>query len=139
MSKIELKEPIRIKYLIKTDDIDAFNKTVEDVAQNRFTQLYQGGNRVNGMTEQHFWYDMDIVSIEPDDAAFKTCFPGRSRPIIYNVMTDWQGFYVEFTDGKKFTNLGIEGDISERTKFWEYIKNYQEMPDEYVELDDIVL
>ena len=139
MSRIDLEEPVRIKYLIKTDDMDAFNETIYCLEHNILLHLQQGGNRVNGMTEQHFWYDMDIVSIDPDDASFKTCFPGRPRPIIYNVMTDWRGFYVEFTDRKKFTNLGIEGDISERTKFWEYIKNYQEIPDEYVELDDIVL
>ena len=94
MSRIDLEEPVRVKYIIKTDNMDAFNKTVEDVAQNRFPYLRQGGNPVNGMNESHFWYDMEIVSIDPDDVSFKTRFPGRSRPIIYNVMTDWQGFYV---------------------------------------------
>lgn len=141
--RIDLEEPVRIKYIIKTDDIDAFNKTVEDVAQNRFTQLYQGGNSVNGMRESHFWYDMEIVSIDPDDVSFKTRFPGRSRPIIYNVMTDWQGFYAEFPDGKKFTNLGVDVDSvqvrNERSKFFEYVKHYHEMPEEYIELDDLVL
>lgn len=143
MSRIDLEEPVRIKYIIKTDDIDAFNKTVEDVAQNRFTQLYQGGNSVNGMSESHFWYDMEIVSIDPDDVSFKTRSPGRSRPTIYNVMTDWQGFYVEFPDGKKFMNLGVDSDSvqvrNERSKFYEYVKHYHEMPEEYIELDDLVL
>lgn len=139
MSRIDLEEPVRIKYLVKTDDIDAFNNTIADLSNNHFTQLYQGGNAVNGMTERHFWYDMDIVSIDPDDVSFKTCFPGRPRPIIYNVMTDWGGFYVEFPDGKKFTNLGGRCDINERNKFWEYVKHYHEMPEEYIELDDLVL
>lgn len=141
--RIDLEEPVRIKYIIKTDDMDAFNKTVDDVTQNRLTQLYQGGNPVNGMRESHFWYDMEIVSIDPDDVSFKTRFPGRSRPIIYNVMTDWQGFYVEFPDGKKFTNLGVDSDSvrtrDERNKFYEYVKHYHEMPEEYIELDDLVL
>lgn len=143
MSRIVLEEPVRIKYIIKTDDIDAFNKTVDDVLHNRFTQLYQGGNGVNGMRESHFWYDMDIISIDPEDNSFKTCFPGRSRPIIYNVMTDWQGFYVEFSDGKKFMNLGVDVDSAQvrndRAKFYEYVKHYHEMPEEYIELDDLVL
>lgn len=143
MSRIDLEEPVRIKYIIKTDDIDAFNKTVDDVENNRLTQLYQGGNPVNGMRESHFWYDMEIVSIDPDDVSFKTRFPGRSRPIIYNVITDWQGFYVEFPDGKKFTNLGVDSDSirtrDERNKFFEYVKHYHEMPEEYIELDDLVL
>ena len=143
MSRIVLEEPVRIKYLIKTDDIDAFNKTVDDVEHNRFTQLYQGGNRANGMAENHFWYDMDIISIDPEDNSFKTCFPGRSRPIIYNVMTDWQGFYVEFSDGKKFMNLGVDVDsvqvLNDRAKFFEYVKHYIDMPEEYIELDDLVL
>lgn len=143
MSRIVLEEPVRIKYIIKTDDIDAFNKTVDDVLHNRFTQLYQGGNGVNGMRESHFWYDMDIISIDPEDNSFKTCFPGRSRPIIYNVMTDWQGFYVEFSDGKKFMNLGVDVDSAQvrndRAKFFEYVKHYIDMPEEYIELDDLVL
>ena len=143
MSRIDLVELVRIKYLVKTDNMDAFNDTVADLSSNRFPYLRQGGNAVNGMTEQHFWYDMDIVSIDPDDVSFKTCFPGRPRPIIYNVMTDWGGFYVEFPDGKKFTNLGIDVDSvqtrNEREKFYEYVKHYHEMPEEYIELDDLVL
>lgn len=143
MSRIDLEEPVRIKYIIKTDDIDAFNKTVDDIAHNRFTHLYQGGNSVNGMIESRFWYDMEIVSLDPDDVSFKTRFPGRSRPIIYNVMTDWQRFYVEFPDGKKFMHLGIDSDAvqvhNERSKFFEYVKHYHEMPEEYIELDDLVL
>lgn len=143
MSSIVLEEPVRIKYIIKTDDIDTFNKTVDDVLHNRFTNLYQGGNGVNGMRENHFWYDMDIVSIDPEELSFKTCFPGRSRPTIYNVITDWYGFYAEFADGKKFMNLGIEVDPvqvnNERNKFFEYIKHYIDMPEEYIELDDLVL
>lgn len=143
MSTIVLEEPVRIKYIIKTDDIDAFNKTVDDVENNRFTQLRQGSNPVNGMRESHFWYDMDIISIDPDDVSFKTCVPGSTRPIIYNVMTDWQGFYVEFPDGKKFMNLGVDSDSvqvrNERSKFYEYVKHYHEMPEEYIELDDLVL
>ena len=110
---------------------------------NRFTQLYQGGNGVNGMEEINFWYDMDIISIDPEDNSFKTCFPGRPRPIIYNVMTDWQGFYVEFSDGKKFMNLGVDVDsvqvLNDRAKFFEYVKHYINMPEEYIELDDLVL
>ena len=137
--RIDLEEPVRIKYIVKTDDIDAFNKTVDDVKNNRFPYLHQGGNPVNGMTEQHFWYDMEIISIDPADVSFKTRFPGRSRPIIYNVMSDWEGFYVEFPDGKKFENLGVGGDRSERDKFYEYVKHYIEMPKEYIELDDLVL
>lgn len=143
MSRIVLEEPVRIKYLIKTDDIDAFNKTVDDVENNRFTQLHQGGNSVNGMSEARFWYDMEIISIDPEDVSFKTCFPGRSRPIIYNVITDWQRFYVEFPDGKKFMNLGVDSDATqvynERAKFFEYVKHYHEMPEEYIELDDLIL
>ena len=143
MSRIDLEEPVRIKYIIKTDDIDAFNKTVDDIAHNRFTHLYQGGNSVNGMRDSHFWYDMEIVSIDPEDVSFKTRFPGRSRPIIYNVMTDWQGFYVEFFDGKKFMNLGVDVDsvqvLNDRAKFFEYVKHYIDMPEEYIELDDLVL
>lgn len=143
MSRIVLEEPVRIKYIIKTDDMDAFNKTVDDVEHNRFTQLYQGGNGVNGMRESHFWYDMEIVSIDPEDNSFKTCFPGRSRSVIYNVMTDWQGFYVEFSDGKKFMNLGVDVDsvqvLNDRAKFFEYVKHYIDMPEEYIELDDLVL
>ena len=143
MATIVLEEPVRIKYIIKTDDMDAFNKTVDDVEHNRFTQLYQGGNRANGMRESHFWYDMDIISIDPEDNSFKTCFPGRSRPVIYNVMTDWQGFYVEFSDGKKFMNLGVDVDsvqvLNDRAKFFEYVKHYIDMPEEYIELDDLVL
>ena len=143
MSRIDLEEPVRIKYIIKTDDIDAFNKTVDDIAHNRFTHLYQGGNSVNGMRDSHFWYDMEIISIDPEDVSFKTRFPGRPRPIIYNVMTDWQGFYVEFPDGKKFMNLGIDFDSAlvrnERAKFFEYVKHYIDMPEEYIELDDLVL
>lgn len=143
MSRIDLEEPVRIKYIIKVDDIDAFNKTVDDIAHNRLPRLYQGGNSVNGMRDSHFWYDMDIISIDPEDLSFKTCFPGRSRPIIYNVMTDWQGFYVEFQDGKKFTNLGIDTNATqvhnERAKFFEYVKHYIDMPEEYIELDDLVL
>lgn len=143
MSRIVLEEPVRIKYLIKTDDIDVFNKTVDDVVHNRFPYLRQGSNPVNGMRESHFWYDMDIISIDPEDFSFKTCTPGSTRPIIYNVMTDWQGFYAEFPDGKKFMNLGVDGDSvqihSERNKFWEYVKHYHEMPEEYIELDDLVL
>ena len=143
MSRIDLEEPVRIKYIIKTDDMDAFNDTVADLSSNRFPYLRQGGNPVNGMTEQHFWYDMEIISIDPEDVSFKTRFPGRSRPIIYNVMTDWQGFYVEFPDGKKFTNLGVDSDSvqtrDERAKFYEYVKHYIEMPEEYIELDDLVL
>lgn len=27
--RIDLEEPVRIKYLIKADDMDAFNKTVD--------------------------------------------------------------------------------------------------------------
>ena len=143
MSSIVLEEPVRIKYIIKTDDMDAFNKTVDDVMHNRLTQLYQGGNSVNGMRDNHFWYDMDIVSIDPEEASFKTIFPGRSRPVIYNVITDWYGFYVEFADGKKFMNLGHELDPVqaniERNKFYEYVKHYIDMPEEYIELDDLVL
>lgn len=143
MSSIVLEEPVRIKYIIKTDDMDAFNKTVDDVTHNRFSSLYQGGNSVNGMRDSHFWYDMDIVSIDPEELSFKTAFPGRSRPIIYNVITDWQGFYVEFRDGKKFMNLGVDVDSvqvhNERNKFYEYVKHYIEMPEEYIELDDLVL
>lgn len=143
MSRIDLEEPVRVKFIIKTDNMDAFNDTVADLSSNRFPYLRQGGNAVNGMTEQHFWYDMEIVSIDPDDVSFKTRFPGRSRPIIYNVMTDWQGFYVEFPDGKKFTNLGVDSDSvrtrDERNKFYEYVKHYHEMPEEYIELDDLVL
>jgi hypothetical protein len=143
MSRIDLEEPVRIKYIIKVDDIDAFNKTVDDIAHNRLPRLYQGGNSVNGMRDSHFWYDMEIISIDPDDLSFKTRFPGRSRPIIYNVMTDWQGFYVEFPDGKKFTNLGIDTNATqvhnERAKFFEYVKHYIDMPEEYIELDDLVL
>lgn len=143
MSRIDLEEPVRVKYIIKTDDMDAFNDTVADLSSNRFPYLRQGNNPVNGMRESHFWYDMDIISIDPDDVSFKTCVPGSTRPIIYNVMTDWQGFYVEFPDGKKFTNLGVDGDISERNKlvdaFYEYVKHYHEMPEEYIELDDLVL
>ena len=48
MSRIVLEKPVRIKYLIKTDDIDAFNKTVDDIEHNRFTQLYQGDYRYAG-------------------------------------------------------------------------------------------
>ena len=139
MSRIDLEEPVRIKYIIKTDDIDAFNDTVADLSHNRFPYLRQGGNAVNGMTEQHFWYDMEIISIDPADVSFKTRFPGRPRPIIYNVMTDWEGFYVEFPDGKKFENLGVGCDRNERDKFYEYVKHYIEMPEEYIELDDLVL
>lgn len=143
MSRIDLEEPVRVKYIIKTDDMDAFNDTVADLSSNRFPYLRQGSNSVNGMRESHFWYDMNIISIDPDDVSFKTCVPGSTRPIIYNVMTDWQGFYVEFPDGKKFTNLGVDGDISERNKlidaFYEYVKHYHEMPEEYIELDDLVL
>ena len=139
MSRIDLEEPVRIKYIIKTDDMDAFNDTVADLSSNRFPYLRQGGNAVNGMTEQHFWYDMEIISIDPADVSFKTRFPGRSRPIIYNVMTDWEGFYVEFPDGKKFENLGVGCDRNERDKFYEYVKHYIEMPEEYIELDDLVL
>lgn len=143
MSRIDLEEPVRVKYIIKTDDMDAFNDTVADLSSNRFPYLRQGGNSVNGMPAQRFWYDMDIISIDPDDISFKTCFPGRSVPIIYNVMTDWQGFYVEFPDGKKFTNLGVDSDSvrtrDERSKFYEYVKHYHEMPEEYIELDDLVL
>lgn len=139
MSRIDLEEPVRVKYIIKTDDIDAFNDTVADLSHNRFPYLRQGGNPVNGMTEQHFWYDMEIISIDPADLSFKTRFPGRSRPIIYNVMTDWEGFYVEFPDGKKFENLGVGCNTSERDKFYEYVKHYIEMPEEYIELDDLVL
>lgn len=143
MSRIDLEEPVRIKYLIKTDDMDAFNDTIADLSDNRFPYLHQGANPVNGMTEQHFWYDMDIISIDPEEVSFKTCFPGRSRPIIYNVITDWQGFYVEFPDGKKFTNLGVDNSSvqtrNERDKFYEYVKHYIEMPEEYIELDDLVL
>lgn len=139
MARIDLEEPVRIKYIIKTDDMDAFNRTVDDVKHNRFSYLRPGCNPVNGMTENHFWYDMDIVSIDPDDVSFKTRVPGRERPIYYNVMTDWAGFYVEFPDGKKFENLGVEGNTSERAKFYEYVKHYHEMPEEYIELDDLVL
>lgn len=143
MSRIELEEPVKIKYIIKTDNMDAFNKTVDDVEHNRFPYLHPGCNPVNGMTENHFWYDMEIVSIDPADVSFKTRIPGRSRPIYYNVMTDWGGFYVEFPDGKKFTNLGIDNDSvqtrDERAKFYEYVKHYHEMPEEYIELDDLVL
>lgn len=143
MSSIVLEEPVRIKYLIKTNVIETFNKTVDDVMHNRLTQLYQGGNSVNGMRDSHFWYDMDIVSIDPEEGSFNIAFPGRSRPIIYNDMTAWDGFYVEFADGKKFMNLGIERShvkaYKERNKFFEYVKHYIDMPEEYIELDDIVM
>lgn len=147
MSNNILKNPVRVKYIAKTDSEQQFSKFLED-RQNNQVRLKQGINTKLGMEA---YYDVDIISINISDSSFKVCVPTQPDLIsmvtkYYNVLTDWHYFYVEFCDGTIFKNLGtyafnrngwqIHNAILE---FWKYIKKQAEADEEYVDLNDIIL
>lgn len=130
-----LEKPIPINWIIKSDHHDAFTQVVDEIRSH-------GG--VNRSVDRFCAIipDVKLVSYDIPDRSFKVNY--RSTRNLYNVLTDWKYFYVQFGNGKEFDHLGIaqRGNLESIVEFYRYIRNYADIADtpddSYVDLDDIV-
>lgn len=125
-----LEKPVPVNWIVKSDNHAAFVEIVDAIRRhanvnpsNRFCAIIP---------------DVKLVSYDIPDRSFKVDY--RSTRNLYNVLTDWKYFYVQFGNGKEFANLGTEQAWAEDLEeFYSYIRHYPDTPDDsYVDLDDIV-
>lgn len=131
-----LEKPIPVNWIIKSDHHDAFMQVVDEIRSH-------GG--VNRSVDRFCAIipDVKLVSYDIPDSSFKVDY--RSTRNLYNVLTDWKYFYVQFGNGKEFDSLGTaqlrpgQARRENLIEFYSYIRNYADTPDDsYVDLDDIV-
>lgn len=126
-----LEKPIPINWIIKSNHHDAFTQIVDEIRSH-------GG--VNRSVDRlcAIIPDVKLVSYDIPDRSFKVDY--RSNRNLYNVLTGWKYFYVQFGNGKEFDCLGTAQAPRESIEeFYSYIRHYADMPDDsYVDLDDIV-
>ena len=126
---IHLENPVPIKWIVKSDLRAAFTSAVDTIRSH---------GDLRAVPYCMIIPDVKLVSYDVYDKSFKV--DGNRVRNLYNVMTDWQFFYVQFENGKEFDNLGNEQFPDEaRGEFFSYIRHYVDTPeDEYVDLDNIV-
>jgi len=131
-----LEKPIPINWIIKSDHHDAFMQVIDEIRSD-------GG--VNRSVDRFcaIILNVKLVSYDIPDSSFKVDY--RSTRNLYNVLTDWKYFYVQFGNGKEFDSLGTaqlrpgQARRENLVEFYSYIRHYADTPDDsYVDLDDIV-
>ena len=130
-----LEKPIPVNWIIKSDHHDAFTQVVGEIRSH-------GG--VNRSVDRFCAIipDVKLVSYDIPDRSFKVNY--RSARNLYNVLTDWKYFYVQFGNGKEFDHLGTaqRGNLESIEEFYRYIRHYADIADtpddSYIDLDDIV-
>lgn len=131
-----------IKYLFKTDDYSQENADIvlERIKSGEFdNELRNSRNEVNRVQADVDYLYIDVKLIYMDSARFTTIpKDADSESVEYQEdhgFNGWRFLYIMFEDGTEFYNPG-------KPQEYERLKEYMEtkdVPDDYIELDDIVL
>ena len=128
-----------IKYLFKTDDYSQENagRILERIKSGEFDNVRRN-SRNEVQTDVDYLY-IDVKLIYMDPSRFTTVpKDADSESTQYqdgHGFNSWRFLYMQFEDGTEFYNPG-------KPQEYEKLKKYMEtenIPDNYVELDDIVL
>lgn len=128
-----------IKYLFKTDDYSQENagRILERIKSGEFDN--ERRNRRNEVQTDVDYLYIDVKLIYMDPSRFTTVpKDADSESTQYqddHCFNSWRFLYMMFEDGTEFFNPG-------KPQEYERLKEYMEtedVPDDYIELDDIVL
>lgn len=128
-----------IKYLFKTDDYSRENagRILERIKSGEFDNDRR--NEVNRVLSDVDYLYIDVKLIYMDSSRFTTVPKNvNSESAQYQEdhgFQSWRFLYMMFEDGTEFYN---PGKPQEYEKFKEYMET-EDVPDDYIELEDIVL
>lgn len=131
-----------IKYLFKTDDYSQENadRVLERIKSGEYdNELRNSRNEVNRVQADVDCLYIDVKLIYMDSSRFTTVpKDADSESTEYQEdhgFNSWRFLYIMFEDGTEFYNPG-------KPQEYERLKEYMEtedVPDDYIDLDDIVL
>ena len=131
-----------IKYLFKTDDYSQENadRVLERIKSGEYdNELRNSRNEVNRVQVDIDYLYIDVKLIYMDSSRFTTVpKDADSESAEYQEdhgFNSWRFLYIMFEDGTEVYNPG-------KPQEYERLKEYMEtedVPDDYIELDDIVL
>ena len=137
---MELKNPIPVLFMIKTDNKDSYHKLLNHINTGEISLIGSS----YAITDQYYiCCNFLLISFNTDEPIIT--LKGAKGTTHNTCLNSWSYLHIKFADGKEFKNLGITPDTvtdTERKEFFDYIKNYDSNhtnDEEFVDLDSIVI